>query len=217
MVSTLTRKAIISIKKNLDMYGSAMTKLQEKIAAIDEKYRKMAEEARKDLAAELANLEAEQEIWQTSLSRYDVDDVNEVLGEVDAAETTDDTQDDDNDNTAGTDVSEAETEAEPEKEVVTDTIFPENNDDKSDSDEKKDTVEEPAVEEPAPVEETLSKEEQDINKLWPGFEEQPATPAEAVEELPVEEVPVEEVPAPESEEPVDLGLGDNYPEFPQEW
>jgi len=190
MVSKLTKKAILSIKKNIEMYGGEMAKLQEKIAVIDEKYRKMAEEAKKDLATEYANLEAEQEIWQSSLSRYGEDVVNEVLSEKNASST-----DDDETSTETQEVTETktveeevvETATEPiEEEVVVDTIFPENN-------------EEPKVES------TTSVEANQLNEIWP----------EEKEEGKKEEVFVPD--APMTEEEAEQKEKDQWPEFPEEW
>lgn len=193
------------------MYGVAMAKLQEKISAIDEKYRKMAEEARKDLATEYANLEAEQEIWQTSLSRYDVNDVNEILGEVDATEVVEDPTDDNTDNTAVSEEAPAESKEEVVKELVevaeavVDETYPENNAPS-------------AAEYPLTPEETLTPEERDIASLWP---ETGVAPAESEQEaIPVDESeePIFEQAegAPESE-PIDLDFDGQAIEFPKEW
>jgi len=185
MVNKLTRKAILSIKKNIDMYGEEMSKLQEKIAVIDEKYRKMAEDAKKDLTIAYSNLESEQEIWQSSLSRYDEDTVNEVLGEcTSTTEVNGDGPDLFNDNDENDDNDEKVVDPYAEVDV--------NN-----------ATEETHEESPAPVEEndnTSSGDKPNDNspesvgeELWPDETQEP-------EQTPVTEAPESNEPEPQSEE-----------------
>lgn len=204
MVNKLTKKSILKAKELIDSYGKEMAKLKEKIDAIDEKYRKMAEEARKDLALEYATLEAEQEIWQSSLSLFDVDDVNEVLGEFESSSTIDD---DNTDEQAGEVDTTAPEEAQPEvesistEEVITDTIFPENN-----------------VEE---NNDSPSQEAEELNEIWPeeGNDEAPATPEESISPEEMDALakdglePVTE----EAEAEADAAQENEWPDFPQEW
>ena len=118
MVNKITKKAILDIKKNIDSYGKEMSAISEKIATVDEKYRKLAEKETKELRESYAVLEEEQEIWNSSLSRYDADVVNEVLGN---ASTTDD------ENSDNITVETTTEEVKDEEPKVVDTIFEENN------------------------------------------------------------------------------------------
>ena len=161
MVNKITKKAILKIKETVDAYGKEMAVINEKIATIDEKYRKLAEKETKELKAAYADLEAEQEIWNTSLSRYDAEIVNEVLGG-DAVSATEEPEP----------VVEETPTVEETPEVVVDTLFEENNDENSEEPE-----EEPVEEETEEEEEPESEESDDI---WPEEE----TP---VEEIPVKE------------------------------
>ena len=117
MVNKITKKAILDIKKNVDAYGKEMAAISEKIATVDEKYRKLAEKETKDLRESYAALEEEQEIWNSSLSRYDADVVNEVLGNISS------TDDDSNEPVVET----ATEKVAFEEDKVVDTIFEENN------------------------------------------------------------------------------------------
>lgn len=203
MVNKLTRKAILSIKKNIDMYGEEMAKLQEKIAAIDEKYRKMAEEARKDLAIAYANLESEQEIWNTSLSRYDAEDVNEVLGDADTTAEQEENSEPVSDSTEAEKsavVSSSTSDEEPEAEgKVVDNLFPENNEPEPTKEAVPVEAEQPLTpEEAVPAK---SAEEKALDEIWPEAQEETASPT--IDDMP----------------PADLEQSDNdnWPEFPQEW
>lgn len=203
MVNKLTKKAIISISKNIAMYGAEMSKLREKIDAIDEKYRKMAEEARKDLALEYSSLEAEQEIWQSSLSRYDSEDVNEVLGEFNATTTSDTVE--------SFEEAEAETAAEEEPEQVVDNLFAENNtsDSSSNHDDKKIVVKNEEVNETT---DPASSAQQDINDIWPEYD----SVAEANEYENTSDNKDAAEPEPDTEINMDMAE-DGFPEFPEEW
>lgn len=203
MVSKITKNAILSIKKNIDSYAKEMTKLQEKISVIDEKYRKMAEEAKKDLTNEYSSLEAEQEIWQSSLSRYGDDVVNEVLGEENASTTEDENSTNDIEEVSKTDSEKVEeqtvTDA-PVEEVVVDTIFPENNEPVLVNETEPETPgEEP--EEGASADEQPSEEQEALNELWP-------------EENASEEIKLEH---PMTEEEAAQKEKEQWPDFPEEW
>ena len=164
MVNKITKKAILKIKETVDAYGKEMAVINEKIATIDEKYRKLAEKETKELKAAYADLEAEQEIWNTSLSSYDAEIVNEVLGG-DAVSATEEPEP----------VVEETPTVDETPEVVVDTLFEENNDENSEEPEEEPVEEETEEEEP-------ESEESDV--IWPEEETQQETP---VEESPVKE------------------------------
>ena len=60
-----------NITKILDSFKKDKAKLEDSIAKIDEKYRRLAEEKKKELVAELAKCSAEVEFWEKNvLPRY---------------------------------------------------------------------------------------------------------------------------------------------------
>ena len=118
MVNKITKKSILKIKETIDSYGKEMAAISEKIATIDEKYRKLMEKETKELRESYAAMEEEQEIWNVSLSRYDADVVNEVLGNVSST-------DDGESEEPVVDTTTEEVKNEEPK--VVDTIFEENN------------------------------------------------------------------------------------------
>lgn len=134
MVNKITKKAILKIKETVDAYDKEMAAINEKIATIDEKYRKLMEKETKELRESYTALKEEQDIWNTSLSRYDADVVSEVLGNV--SSTSDD----------------AEESVKPQTETIADSIFNENN-------EEEEAKEEEKVEEETPVAEEVVAEE----------------------------------------------------------
>ena len=147
MVNKITKKAILKIKETVDAYDKEMAAINEKIATIDEKYRKLMEKETKELRESYTALKEEQDIWNTSLSRYDADVVNEVLGNV--SSTSDD----------------AEESEKPQTETITDSIFNENN-------EEEEAKEEEKVEEKAPVaEEVVTEETHEVAAEWVPFPE----------------------------------------------
>ena len=205
MINKTTKNAIISIKKNIDAYAKEMAKLKEKIDAIDEKYRKKAEEERKELDIAYSNLEFEQDIWQSSLSRYGDDVVNEALGEV---STTEDEQ------TETAEVVETVTEQEfanesdstttEEPDKVVDSIFPENNEPEPEEPvaEEKDTELEPVFADVNVESEEATQQAKDMQDIWP---------TETPTEEPVAEVTDDQVMSEVSSD------NDGWPEFPEQW
>ena len=193
MVNEITKNSILKIKETVDAYEKEMVIVKEKINNIDEKYRKLAEKESKELRAAYSELEAEQEIWNSSLSRYDSDLVNEVLGtsstvedEPEALEVSTTVEE----TVEEPVVEEPVQEEEPEK--VVDTIFPENNDEEDlPEDELEESVEES-------VEDAVEEPVDDWTE-------------EVVEEV-AEEAAVEE---PKAENVIDTDEG--WPEFPEEW
>lgn len=180
MISKLTRKAILKTKEMIENYGKEMSVIQEKIAIIDEKYQKLIEKETKELKETLASLEEEQEIWNSSLSRYDAEIVAEVLGE--------------NSSVSDEDALKEKDEKEEQQEQVVDTLFEENNEPESETESsttvevapeipvtKEEDFEKTSTEESSEPAEPKSEEQKSIDDLWPD-----SAPAEGVKE----EVPV---------------------------
>lgn len=130
LINKVTKKSILKIKESIDAYGKEMAAINEKIATIDEKYRKMMEKETKDLRKSYAALEEEQEIWNISLSRYDADIVNEVLGNSSIS---------DDEPTEETVVKTTTEDVAPAEEKVIDTIFEDNNEDENEKKEEETT------------------------------------------------------------------------------
>lgn len=100
MLSSIKKQEIVTVKKMLDTYNDGMKSVESEISVIDEKYRKLAEEEKKHLTAELASLKSEKKVWDKMFKTFKDEDVKEALGEEVPA---------------------------VEEEKVVDTIFPENN------------------------------------------------------------------------------------------
>lgn len=180
MISKLTRKAILKTKEMIENYGKEMSVIQEKIATIDEKYQKLIEKETKELKETLASLEEEQEIWNSSLSRYDAEVVAEVLRE--------------NSSVSDEEALNEKNEKEEQQEQVVDTLFEENNEPEPETESsstvevapevpvtKEEDFEKTSTEESSEPAEPKSEEQKSIDELWPD-----AAPAEGVKE----EVPV---------------------------
>jgi len=179
MISKLTRKAILKTKEMIENYGKEMSVIQEKIATIDEKYQKLIEKETKELKETLASLEEEQEIWNSSLSRYDAEIVAEVLGE--------------NSSVSDEEALNEKNEKEEQQEQVVDTLFEENNEPEPETESsstvevapevpvtKEEAFEKTSTEESSEPVEPKSEEQKSIDDLWPD-----AAPAEgAKEEVP---------------------------------
>lgn len=196
MVNKITKRAILKIKETVDAYGKEMVAVSEKIATIDEKYRKLAEKETKELKAAYANLEAEQEIWNSSLSRYDADVVNEVLGEsFDSNSTADEMPEQ---------TVESDSTAEEEEGTIVDTLFEDNNA-SAEEETLELAAEESLVEDDLP-EGTLKEDVVDI----PEEEAQEETTEEAPVEFPEDNIE-------DTVEESDINTDDGWPEFPEEW
>lgn len=180
MISKLTRKAILKTKEMIENYGKEMSVIQEKIATIDEKYQKLIEKETKELKETLASLEEEQEIWNSSLSRYDAEVVAEVLGE--------------NSSVSDEEALNEKNEKEEQQEQVVDTLFEENNEPEPETESsstvevapevpvtKEEDFEKTSTKESSEPAEPKSEEQKSIDELWPD-----AAPAEGVKK----EVPV---------------------------
>lgn len=188
MVNKITKRAILKIRETVDAYGKEMAAMSEKIATIDEKYRKLAEKETEELKVAYASLKAEQEIWSFSLSRYDADAVNEVLGEsLGGSQTSGGAPE----QAAGHDSAAGEGE-----EAVVDTLFGENNVPTGDE------AGEPAAE-GFPVGDDMPEG---------AFEERTA---EAPKEEVRAEFPEDD--ADGAAEESDISTDDGWPEFPEEW
>lgn len=163
MVNKITKKAILDAKKNYDAYGKEMSAINEKIATIDEKYRKLAEKEAKELKESLSALEDEQAVWNTVLSHYPEEMVNEVLG------------------------TSSSVEEEPEKaddESIVDNIYPENNESSAkEPDVVEETVEEAPDEKIEPQDEGNTPEKPASPEEWP--DKTPTNEEESTEPAPV--------------------------------
>lgn len=166
MISKLTRKAILKTKEMIENYGKEMSVIQEKIATIDEKYQKLIEKETKELKETLASLEEEQEIWNSSLSRYDAEIVAEVLGE--------------NSSVSDDEALNEKNEKEEQQEQVVDTLFEENNEPEPETESsstvevapevpvtKEEDFEKTSTEESYEPAEPKSEEQKSIDELWP--------------------------------------------------
>ena len=191
MVNKITKKSILKIKETIDSYGKEMAAISEKIATIDEKYRKLMEKETKELRENYAAMEEEQEIWNTSLSRYDADVVNEVLGNAST------TEDESSDNVIVENTTEEVKDEEPK---VVDTIFEENNvEDEQPFTDFADSVEP----ETTPVE-----EESIFHEAEPEEKFEPAVEGSADWNNEDDNI---------SEPPVTTASEEDWPEFPEDW
>ena len=189
MVNKITRKALLDANKNYEAYTKERDAIKEKIASIDEKYRKLAEKEAKELKESLDILGKEQDVWSTVLSSYPEDVVNEVLGN--GASSTEEP------------APVVETSSTEEEKVV-DTLFEENNTAEVLSDDIGETVLTESVEEPEEFESDSTEEESEVET------EEEEWPEDETEE-PVEKTEQEEV----SEAVLDTE-GD-WPAMPEEW
>lgn len=150
----------------IENYGKEMSVIQEKIATIDEKYQKLIEKETKELKETLASLEEEQEIWNSSLSRYDAEIVAEVLGE--------------NSSVSDDEALNEKNEKEEQQEQVVDTLFEENNEPEPETESsstvevapevpvtKEEDFEKTSTEESYEPAEPKSEEQKSIDELWP--------------------------------------------------
>ena len=107
MVSALKKTEIQTVKEMVDMFKDTVNQSKAELDVIDEKYRKLIEEEKKSLKSQLAEATKQLKVWEKLFSSFDTTMVEEALGyEV---------------NSTADEIVE-----EPEP-VVTDTIFPENN------------------------------------------------------------------------------------------
>ena len=189
MVNKITKKAILKIKETVDAYGKEMSAISEKIATVDEKYRKLAEKETKELRESYAILEEEQEIWNTSLSRYGADVVNEVLGSSSTA---------DDEPTETATIETTTEEVTPVEEKVVDTIFEENNE------KEEETVEvaEPEKKSVEVVEESIFPENEKEPEQLEVVAEGDADWNESSEDETISTAPASE---------------DEWPELPEDW
>lgn len=90
MLNTLEIKNIKRLAASIVGFRAAKDAAQAKADAIDEKYRKMAEEKKGNLTQEIANLQTEIDYWQSAIiSRYGKDAepiLNEIFGEEQTSE-----------------------------------------------------------------------------------------------------------------------------------
>lgn len=187
MVNKITKKSILKIKETIDSYGKEMAAISEKIATIDEKYRKLMEKETKELRESYAAMEEEQEIWNVSLSSYDADVVNEVLGNVSS---TDDCESEES--VVDTTIEKVNDE-EPK---VVDTIFEENNMEEKQVAESTESTPEPEGETILPEAEMKTETPEEVKpNEWKEETE------EDINEPPVQTVVEEE----------------EWPEFPENW
>lgn len=193
MVNKITRKAILDANKNYEAYTKERDTIKEKIATIDEKYRKLAEKEAKELKESLDILGKEQAVWRTVLSSYPADIVYEVL----------------NNGTSSTDEPASAVESTSiveEEEKVVDTLFGENN----------------AIEETSENESVQTESEEESEEIEPDSIEEIENGEDTSEDWPeeTEEEIKEEVKEETVEEETSEGFLDteeDWPAMPEEW
>ena len=116
MVTELKRKEICTVKEMLDIFNSKINSFKSDMEAIDAKYRKLADEEKKELKANLADIKAQQKVWQKMFNSFETTVVSEVLGS--SFEST---------STIDTEVTVTPETVEPAEEMVVDTIYEDNN------------------------------------------------------------------------------------------
>lgn len=192
MVNKITRKAILDANKNYEAYTKERDTIKEKIATIDEKYRKLAEKEAKELKESLDILGKEQTVWRTVLSSYPADVVNEVLSN----------------DTSFTDKSASVVEftsTVEEEEKVIDTLFRENNAiEETSENEPIQTESEKESEEIEPDSTEEIENEENISEDWP---EETEEKVEEVKEETIEEETSESF----------LDTEEDWPVMPEEW
>lgn len=147
MISDIKKKEILTVKSMLDMYNNNIVTTNDEIAVIDEKYRAIAEKEKKELKTSLAELKSMKKSWEKMFNAFDEASVKEVLGENYTS------------NTASDEKPVTETNATTDDEVVSDKLFPENNE--SDvTPEPESELEEDAEASEEPIDETLIPSEQ---------------------------------------------------------
>lgn len=156
-----------NINKILDGFKKDKAKLEDSIAKIDEKYRRLAEEKKKELVAELAKCAAEVEFWEnTVLPRY--------AGCADEDEPSDSTQED----------------------VVVDDDLPETVEEKVEVEDKEETKDEEQEDEElvvdedeVPVMEGIPVEDVNIVEKMESSNSEPVQEEEIVEDVPEQAEP----------------------------
>lgn len=160
MLNSIKKQEIVTVKKMLDTYNDGMKSVESEISVIDEKYRKLAEEEKKHLTAELASLKSEKKVWDKMFKAFSDEDVKEALGEdepeFDGAGFT------------------AEDNTPVEEEKVVDTIFPENNIEEAVEETVEDQNESVAVEDIPEVSSENTAEDVPVTEGDP-WEDMPAT------------------------------------------
>lgn len=212
MVSALKKTEIQTVKEMVDMFKDTVSQSKAELDVIDEKYRKLIEEEKKNLKSQLAEATKQLKVWEKMFNSFDTTMVQEALGyEVDntAEETEEPAQEP---------VADATVE-EPEP-IVTDTIFPENNEPENIpepaavAEDAGDPATVPAPDAPAAPEHPLDKEEDDEwnKRIESGELKEVEAPADPEPEWPVEEQPDAE----QKETPVLTDGEDGWP-IPEEW
>ena len=200
MISALKKTEIQTVKDMVDMFKDTVEQAKAELDVIDEKYRKQIEEEKKTLKTTLAEAKAQLKVWEKLFSSFDSTMVQEALG-YEATATVEEEEQPTVEQTATVE------EAEP---IVTDTIFPENNEPEE-------------VVEPAPVDEHAGESAGDPVPDEPAPAPQNLDAAEDAEwdqriesgELKPVEWP-EEHPAEKKEVPVLVDGDDGWP-MPEDW
>lgn len=179
MVSALKKTEIQTVKEMVDMFKNTVNQSKAELDVIDEKYRKLIEEEKKSLKSQLAEATKQLKVWEKLFSSFDSTMVQEALG-YEATATVEEADEPKVETNATVE------EAEP---IITDTIFPENNESEDTTEpapvaeDAGEPVGDPVPDEPAPAPKNLDEEEDaDWNQRiesgelkpvdWP--EEQPA-------------------------------------------
>lgn len=81
MISELKRKEIQTVKEMLDSFNEKINSFKSDMEAIDIKYKKLAEDEKKDLKSNLADVKSQIKLWQKIFDNFDTTLVKEVLGD----------------------------------------------------------------------------------------------------------------------------------------
>lgn len=188
MLSEVEIKNLKTLNGILKGYRDSMNKAEKEVKTIDEKYKKLAEQEKKDLTATIANCKKEIAFWEKPIIKRYGKSIDELLSNPAESET-------------------AEPTDEQEEEVVDDLPF---------GDEEQ-VVDEQATEEPEvgvnPVEESAEETVFDQNEAEPKETDEPQNE----ETTTTEESSEDNWPEEESKESTEKKEEDDDWGFPQEW
>lgn len=119
MISELKTKEILTVREMIDLFNAKIGGFNNDIAAIEEKYRKMAEEEKKSLEVALADYKAQLDMWLKMYDSFKKEDIAEVL----------------NTTTVEEETPIAPVEEEVKEDTIVDTLFPDNNAEESEESE----------------------------------------------------------------------------------
>ena len=212
MVSALKKTEIQTVKEMVDMFKDTVSQSKAELDVIDEKYRKLIEEEKKNLKSQLAEATKQLKVWEKMFNSFDTTMVQEALG-YEVNNTAEETEESAQESVADATVEETEP-------IVTDTIFPENNEPENIpepaavAEDAGEPATVPAPDAPAAVESSLDKEEDDEwnKRIESGELKEVEASADPEPEWPVEEKPADG----QKETPVLTDGEDGWP-IPEEW